>query len=289
MKKNDSIKSLQEDITFAQLEKIDKSLKEKIGLKRKLSHLASILPITFFTLFIMANNPSKLTFYFCASSILLINIGKIIYDSIKMSNITEKNNDEYQDEDLDKNNETTLLDLNDFSLANEEDFYSDKMKEYINHENDEEDKYEETLKIQNARSNLKIYNKSEEPKITKENIIERIMYELETYRLGTNLPPVEISSKEWQIYFDSLYDLLINKNDINEFYDITSRLLRITLSNSLINNSSNITIKNFVDNLKYMGTKYNFFQISLSEKEISNLQVEIFDKVRSAKIIKLQR
>ena len=289
MKKNDSIKSLQEDITFAQLEKIDKSLKEKIGLKRKLSHLASILPITFFTLFIMANNPSKLTFYFCASSILLINIGKIIYDSIKMSNITEKNNDEYQDEDLDKNNETTLLDLNDFSLANEEDFYSDKMKEYINHENDEEDKYEETLKIQNARSNLKIYNKSEEPKITKENIIERIMYELETYRLGTNLPPVEISSKEWQIYFDSLYDLLINKNDINEFYDITSRLLRITLSNSLINNSSNITIKNFVDNLKYMGTKYNFFQISLSEKEISNLQVEMFDKVRSAKIIKLQR
>lgn len=289
MKKNDSIKSLQEDITFAQLEKIDKSLKEKIGFKRKLAHLSSILPITFFTLFIMANNPSKLTFYFCASSILLINIGKIIYDSIKMSNITEKNNDEYQDEDLDKNNETTLLDLNDFSLANEEDFYNDKMKEYTNHENDEEDKYEETLKIQNARSNLKIYNKSEEPKITKENIIERIMYELETYRLGTNLPPIEISSKEWQIYFDSLYDLLINKNDINEFYDITSRLLRITLSNSLINNSSNITIKNFVDNLKYMGTKYNFFQISLSEKEISNLQVEIFDKVRSAKIIKLQR
>jgi len=32
------------------------------------------------------------------------------------------------------------------------------MKEYINHENDE-DKYEETLKIQNARSNLKIYKK----------------------------------------------------------------------------------------------------------------------------------
>lgn len=289
MKKNDSIKSLQEDITFAQLEKIDKSLKEKIGFKRKLAHLSSILPITFFTLLIMANNFSKFTFYFCASSILLINMGKIIYDSIKMSNITEKNNDEYQDEDLDKNNETTLLDLNDFSLANEEDFYSDKMKEYINHENDEEDKYEETLKIQNARSNLKIYKKSEEPKITKENIIERIMYELDAYRLGTNLPPIEISSKDWQIYFDSLYDLLINKNNINEFYDITSRLLRITLSNSLINNSSNITIKNFVDNLKYMGTKYNFFQISLCEKEISNLQVEILDKVRRAKIIKLQR
>ncbi len=289
MKKNDSIKSLQEDITFAQLEKIDKSLKEKIGFKRKLAHLSSILLITFFTLLIMANNPSKFTFYFCASSILLINMGKIIYDYIKMSNITEKNNDEYQDEDLDKNNETTLLDLNDFSLANEEDFYSDKMKEYINHENDEEDKYEETLKIQNARSNLKIYKKSEEPKITKENIIERIMYELDAYRLGTNLPPIEISSKDWQIYFDSLYDLLINKNNINEFYDITSRLLRITLSNSLINNSSNITIKNFVDNLKYMGTKYNFFQISLCEKEISNLQVEILDKVRRAKIIKLQR
>lgn len=289
MKKNDSIKSLQEDITFAQLEKIDKSLKEKIGFKRKLAYLSAILPITFVTLFIMANNPSKLTFYFCASSILLINIGKIIYDSIKMSNQTKKSYDEFQDIDLEKNDELTLLNLNEFSLANEEDFYSDKMKKYINHEADEEGKYEETLKIQNARSNLKIYKKSEEPKITKENIIERIMYELEAYRLGTNLPPVEISSNDWQIYFDSLYDLLINKNNINEFYDITSRLLRITLSNSLINNSSNITIKNFVDNLKYMGTKYNFFQISLCEKEISNLQVEILDKVRGAKIIKLQR
>lgn len=289
MKKNDSIKSLQEDITFAQLEKIDKSLKEKIGFKRKLAYLSAILPITFVTLFIMANNPSKLTFYFCVSSILLINIGKIIYDSIKMSNQTKKSYDEFQDIDLEKNDELTLLNLNEFSLANEEDFYSDKMKKYINHEADEEGKYEETLKIQNARSNLKIYKKSEEPKITKENIIERIMYKLEAYRLGTNLPPVEISSNDWQIYFDSLYDLLINKNNINEFYDITSRLLRITLSNSLINNSSNITIKNFVDNLKYMGTKYNFFQISLCEKEISNLQVEILDKVRGAKIIKLQR
>ena len=239
----------------------------------------------------MANNPSKLTFYFCASSILLINMVKIIYDSIKMSNQTKKSydDDEFQDIDLEKNDELTLLNLNEFSLANEEDFYSDKMKKYINYETDEEGKYEETLKIQNARSNLKIYKKSEEPKITKENIIERIMYELEAYRLGTNLPPVEISSKDWQIYFDSLYDLLINKNNISEFYDITSRLLRITLSNSLINNSSNITIKNFVDNLKYMGTKYNFFQISLCEKEISNLQVEILDKVRRAKIIKLQR
>ena len=87
MKKNDSIKSLQEDITFAQLEKIDKSLKEKIGFKRKLAYLLSILPITFITLFIMANNPSKLTFYFCASSILLINIGKIIFNWIWGSKI----------------------------------------------------------------------------------------------------------------------------------------------------------------------------------------------------------
>ena len=113
MKKNDSIKSLQEDITFAQLEKIDKSLKEKIGFKRKLAHLSSIL-ITFVTLFILANNHSKLTFYFCASSILLINMGKIIYDSIKMSNQTKKfyDDDEFQDIDLEKNDELTLLNLN---------------------------------------------------------------------------------------------------------------------------------------------------------------------------------
>ena len=76
------------------------------------------------------------------------------------------------------------------------------------------------------------------------------------------MPPIEISSNNYQIYFDSLYDLLINKNDINEFYDITSRLLRITLSNSLINNSSSITIKNLVDNLKYMGKNIIFFKFT---------------------------
>ena len=50
----------------------------------------------------MTNNTSKHTFCICSGSVLLINMGKIIYDSIKMSNYTKKISDKFQDINLEK-------------------------------------------------------------------------------------------------------------------------------------------------------------------------------------------
>ena len=113
------------------------------------------------------------------------------------------------------------------------------------------------------------------------------MYELDAYCLGLNLPPMEISNNEWQIYFDTLYDAFSQNGAADDYYNAVSRLCRITLSNSLVNKSEYISIKDFIDSVEYLDKKFSFFDISLSKGEVTALQNMLNEKINSEKIITL--
>ena len=173
-------------------------------------------------------------------------------------------------------------------LASEEDFYSEKMQNYIaTEENKEESKYENVLRIQNNKSNIRLYNPKEQVPNSKDDVINKIMYELDAYCLGLILPPMEISNNEWQIYFDTLYDAFSQNGATDDYYNAVSRLCRITLSNSLVNKSEYISIKDFIDSVEYLDKKFSFFDISFSKGEVTALQNMLNEKINSEKIITL--
>ena len=162
------------------------------------------------------------------------------------------------------------------------------MQNYIaTEENKEESKYEKVLRIQNNKSNIRLYNPKEQVPNSKDDVINKIMYELDAYCLGLNLPPMEISNNEWQIYFDTLYDVFSQNGATDDYYNAVSRLCRITLSNSLVNKSEFISIKDFIDSVEYLDKKFSFFDISLSKDEVTALQNMLNEKINSEKIITL--
>ena len=287
MRKNDEIKPLQEALNFIKLKELDKYIKKRIGLKNKLIQLLIFSPI-FIALIAMIKHPSTFLLYLSLGASSVIILQRFVSSLSEIVNHKDLNFDEFQDLDLSQEDETLDI-INQFKLPNEEEFYSDKMYNYIKQNREEQDRYEEELKFQQSRSKFKIYKSNEEEELTKEEVIEKFMYELEAYNLGTKIPPVEISTDEWNLFFDTLYNLLIEKNYTSEFYNITSKLLRLTISNSLINKTTNISLKDFTDSLDYLNKKYNFFKIALNNQEIAELQINILSKVKHPKIIKFKR
>lgn len=287
MRKNDEIKPLQEDLNFIKIKELDKYIKKRIGLKNKIIQLLIFSPI-FIALIAMIKHPSTFLLYLSLGSSSVIILHRLVSDLSYIGNHEDLNSDEFQD--LDLSQESQRLDIiNRFKLPNEAEFYSDKMNNYIKQNEEEQDRYKEELKAQQSRSKFRIYNSREDNELTKEEVIEKFMYELEAYNLGTKLPPVEITTYEWDLFFDSLYNLLIEKDFTSEFYNITSKLLRLTISNSLINKTTNISLKDFTDSLDYLNKKYNFFKIALNNQEIAELQINILSKVKQPKIIKFKR
>lgn len=133
--------------------------------------------------------PSLGTLYLCLGTLTVINLVKFIIDT---KQIFKKY--DVQDVFLEEESEMTLSDIKNFKLVTEEEFYSEKMIDFINKENKlETDKYSETAKNQIRRNNLKNYKEPEDTYLNKEDTFERLMYELEAYSLGTKSGPIEVS------------------------------------------------------------------------------------------------
>lgn len=312
MNNEKEIKSLNEDLALVQYKKIKNEINKKVNFKGKLclfSLFAVVITICFAA---MAAFPSSIAL--CISECLILSIGMTIAgaDLIK-SGLYFKSKIEKYNSLLLKLDKTGSLD--EFEIDNldeaifrknilfgifkkrkhkivvpkpfmEEDFYSEKMLQYLaTKENKEESKYEQALNKQISNSNIKLYNSDDNVSDSKDDVIDRIMYEIDAYCLGLNLPPIEISNNEWQIYFDTLYDVLCQRNAVYDFYNVISRLCRITLSNSLINKYEYLSIKDFVDSIEYLDNKFSLFAISLTKSEITALKHMLNEKINSKKII----
>ena len=297
----DDIKSLDEELILVQLRKREKELLKKVDLKGKLKLLLLIIGVSFVSGVAIVAIPSPITLYVVGGIVLTtgvtiagVNLIKLGLDFRKRREKTMAALLELKESgNLDKINFDEKMIFEEVNkqklgLASEEDFYSEKMQNYIaTEENKEESKYENVLRIQNNKSNIRLYNPKEQVSNSKDDVINKIMYELDAYCLGLNLPPMEISNNEWQIYFDTLYDVFSQNGASDDYYNAVSRLCRITLSNSLVNKSEYISIKDFIDSVEYLDKKFSFFDISLSKGEVTALQNMLNEKINSEKIITL--
>ena len=297
----DDIKSLDEELILVQLRKREKELPKKIDLKDKLKLLLLIIGVSFVSGVAIVAIPSPTTLYVVGGIVLTTGVTIAGVNLIKLGLDFRKRREKTmaallalkESENLDKINFDEKMIFEEVNkqklgLASEEDFYSEKMQNYIaTEENKEESKYENVLRIQNNKSNIRLYNPKEQVSNSKDDVINKIMYELDAYCLGLILPPMEISNNEWQIYFDTLYDTFSQNGATDDYYNAVSRLCRITLSNSLVNKSEYISIKDFIDSVEYLDKKFSFFDISLSKGEVTALQNMLNEKINSEKIITL--
>lgn len=297
----DDIKSLDEELILVQLRKREKELPKKIDLKDKLKLLLLIIGVSFVSGVAIVAIPSPITLYVVGGIVLTTGVTIAGVNLIKLGLDFRKRREKTmaallalkESENLDKINFDEKMIFEEVNkqklgLASEEDFYSEKMQNYIaTEENKEESKYENVLRIQNNKSNIRLYNPKEQVSNSKDDVINKIMYELDAYCLGLILPPMEISNNEWQIYFDTLYDTFSQNGATDDYYNAVSRLCRITLSNSLVNKSEYISIKDFIDSVEYLDKKFSFFDISLSKGEVTALQNMLNEKNNSEKIITL--
>lgn len=297
----DDIKSLDEELILVQLRKREKELLKKIDLKDKLKLLLLIIGGSFVSGVAIVAIPSPITLYVVGGIVLTTGVTIAGVNLIKLGLDFRKRREKTmaallalkESENLDKINFDEKMIFEEVNkqklgLASEEDFYSEKMQNYIaTEENKEESKYENVLRIQNNKSNIRLYNPKEQVSNSKDDVINKIMYELDAYCLGLILPPMEISNNEWQIYFDTLYDTFSQNGATDDYYNAVSRLCRITLSNSLVNKSEYISIKDFIDSVEYLDKKFSFFDISLSKGEVTALQNMLNEKINSEKIITL--
>lgn len=297
----DDIKSLDEELILVQLRKREKELPKKNDLKDKLKLLLLIIGVSFVSGVAIVAIPSPITLYVVGGIVLTTGVTIAGVNLIKLGLDFRKRREKTmaallelkESENLDKINFDEKMIFEEVNkqklgLASEEDFYSEKMQNYIaTEENKEESKYENVLRIQNNKSNIRLYNPKEQVSNSKDDVINKIMYELDAYCLGLILPPMEISNNEWQIYFDTLYDTFSQNGATDDYYNAVSRLCRITLSNSLVNKSEYISIKDFIDSVEYLDKKFSFFDISLSKGEVTALQNMLNEKINSEKIITL--
>ena len=297
----DDIKSLDEELILVQLRKREKELLKKVDLKGKLKLLLLIIGVSFVSGVAIVAIPSPITLYVVGGIVLTTGVTIAGVNLIKLGLNFRKRREKTmavllelkESGNLDKINFDEKMIFEEakkqkLGLASEEDFYSEKMQKYIaTEENKEESKYENVLRIQNNKSNIRLYNPKEQVSNSKDDVINKIMYELDAYCLGLNLPPMEISNNEWQIYFDTLYDAFSQNGVTDDYYNAVSRLCRITLSNSLVNKSEYISIKDFIDSVEYLDKKFSFFDISLSKGEVTALQNMLNEKINSEKIITL--
>lgn len=118
--------------------------------------------------------------------------------------------------------------------------------------------------IKNAKSGFgeKIKNNF----LNKENTILFLKDDIRIYYDTYKLPPFSISSDEWDLLTDTLYELFKEKNIEYDFYRFMSDLLKYTFAEQLINNGICISLLMLLNNLD------NIKAINISKDELENIK-----------------
>lgn len=297
MKKGRDIKPLGEELTLVQLRKKEKEFKSKINIKGKLRHLMITTIVVSGAAIALRISSTPETLNIVLITVLSVGATMAGVDIIKtgldfrkrVKKINSVFEESKEKEDLSKAIVKVLSTTPELQILQEKEFYSTKMNDYITYEeNKDENGYNEALNIQRNRASIRLCNPNENCILSKEEAVAKVMHELDAYLVGLELPPIQITDNEWDIFFNALYDLLCKKNATEEFYDIAAMLCRITLSNSLVYNFEYICIKDFIESFEYLGSEFGFFSVSLSKGEISKFKKGLIEKTNSEKVISLK-
>lgn len=171
-----------------------------------------------------------------------------------------------------------------------QEFYKDKFIEFL--EKDESRKTEDQIKYERAlekqkRSSVTEDFISEDEIFDREETMKRITSDFEMYRTLYKIPPINISSHDWEVFFDELYVFLFQKTIENRYYEMCSFLLEITLATVLVNKNRTLTIFDFIANLGKLKSDGTNTGVKISLRECLELQKSMLTKMDKKKIIEL--
>ena len=264
-KKKKKVESLDSTMMLIQIDKFctdfDKSMKKSIRADLKKAGIALAAVGTVVVGSIIFKNPLITSIgmgAFALGAIVkntkdLIKMDKEITREIKKqdSHIVELNDGE------DKTPEQVLD--KDIITKRGEDFYSPALQAVIERdknykESEDAKKYREALekqqgKTEKTESKIRLV---ENNNLSKEDAIEQLVYEIDTYLKAYNLPPMKIRNEEWDIFFEICFEFFKAHNMELQFYSYTSEICKYALSNVLLNGREDLTITDFINGVDFL-------------------------------------
>lgn len=287
------IKTLDSEIQLVQMEKFindfDGAMKKDLRNRLKKVTLGIGPLMLSFIGFLIFKNPALLMI---GASITGIG-GAVILSKNLIKDIKKLNSNNYKANSsvtyLEQEKDVDQILQEGIGKVKREDFYSEKNKSVVKKEEtyaemEEERKYREALERQKQNqvtknsSNLKIVG-NDVNYLDKEETMIQIVREMDAYSAVYNLPPLEISDSQWDLFFDITYNFFEQKGIEKDFYDLMSQFSRFVFAKSLLDKNKKISIYDFVKNLNYLekqGTK---------KQEIANLQQDILSKLPVAEVV----
>lgn len=155
------------------------------------------------------------------------------------------------------------------------DFYTEPFKEKMAEKQDEISK-DEKLPV---KPTLEIIR--QEKPLNKEETQAKIVHEYELYCIAYEIPTMNISPKEWDILFDTVYERLEELNITEEFYPFMNFLLKYVLAYSLISHTPRITVYSFIEKIPKLEI------VGFDSREAAALAIEVDRKItpESAKVV----
>lgn len=174
----------------------------------------------------------------------------------------------------------------------EKDFFRDEYVydlSLIKNETEAEKKYKLALAKQQEKdkSHIKVVrNESmveEEKILTKEEVMENLAMDIDTYYYVYQLPPFKVKNKHWDILIDKTYNLFLEKGLIKDYDEVIAHINRLVLAEALVEHKESIGIEDYINNLYYL----RFYGIK--PKESLLVQKEILEEIYKCQIIDLEK
>lgn len=280
--KEKEIKGLNTEIQLVQMEKFINEFDNaiKTNLRSRLKKLAIIMSPLILSLvgFLFFKNPLLLII---GTSITGVGgIVTVTSDFVKELKSINSDND-YNKSNTEKEIDVDQLLEDGIGKLKGEDFYSEQYKSTIAFDETEEArKYREALekqqKILKNNPNIKIID-NDTHFLNKDETMVQVVKEIDAYTFAYNLPPLEISNIQWDLFFDTTYNFFEKNGIEKEFYDAMSQVGRFVFAKVLLNKKSDINIYDFIENLCCLDNE------GVEKTEITSLQQEILSKLQLTK------
>ena len=197
-------------------------------------------------------------------NLILIFISSSLLFSSTTYYITKKN--------IDKNK------IDEFTIRRyNNDYYTEEYKELLNspYESIDEKKFREVYQQQQQiNTSNNILNKNE--------TMKRLVYEIDIILDAYDIEDIEISNREWDIYFDILYKEFKNKNIESKFYQYMNYIIRLIIAKTLVAENESIITKDFVDGVEFLDRFIEF-----DENDITNIKDKLNNYLNTNNIIKI--
>lgn len=160
-------------------------------------------------------------------------------------------------------------------IYKEKDFYSWKYAKIVRNglwrnkyiETEEDRKYKIALEKQ-KRQNMIKKNKI----VDIEETLETFTTQGNAFTFAYNLPPINISDKEWDAFLNTVYEEFKRNNLTEKFQEYILHVFRITCAKAIVHGDNSITIHDLIDNLSFLQSYKEYLN---EEKRVNSIKDNI--------------